>query len=211
VPRDQTAGAAGDFDPSGVPPHQDPAGEAEHEEKVKRATDLLRRSPEQMKADPEAAFEKGNLELLAFARRHLPGAWVAFKQACRRLGVIRDLERAIADLERANRPRNGGDYARDATGIYYLTFDSNGHPVRVKLTNFDAEIVAVTVADDGVERRRHLSVDCVFEGAPASVLVPAADFNAMGWVGAELPANAYVLPSQERRARSGEPRWRSAS
>jgi hypothetical protein len=95
-------------------------------------------------------------------------------------------------------------YAIRKRGTYWTKLSLEGVSVQVPLANFSAKITGEVIEDDGVEVRKTYEMTARMGGKdlpPFEIL--ASDFSAPGWVDRELPAEAYVYPSNaaEKRLR----------
>ncbi len=99
----------------------------------------------------------------------------------------------------------GGDdadlpYRSDSGGLLHLRPGSDG-PTEVRLTNFDARIVADIIEDDGVEQQRLFEIEATLRGRSRTIRVPNRTFTAMGWAAESLGAGAVVFPHSADHAR----------
>ncbi len=95
-------------------------------------------------------------------------------------------------------PSTVGDYqeARDGLCLIKSVRDSLE---KVKLANFTARIVADLHHDDGVESARFFQIQSQLKGRTASFILPARQFDSLGWIHDKIGAEAVVFPGRSLR------------
>jgi hypothetical protein len=92
----------------------------------------------------------------------------------------------------------GVPYRATPNGLVWHRPTAEG-PVPVPLTNFTARIVGDVSADDGTDEHRSFEIVAAIGDREVRFQVPAAQFASMGWVTAQLGAQALVLPGFQTR------------
>ena len=90
-------------------------------------------------------------------------------------------------------PDAASSYRSTPRGLVWIRQSRNG-PIDVRLTNFDARIVADVLEDDGVEIRRRFEIQSRLSDIQRRFTVGAEAFASMGWVMEHLGARALVYP-----------------
>lgn len=84
-------------------------------------------------------------------------------------------------------------YREEHGQLWWLKPTQNGD-VAIPLTNFTARIVADTLEDDGIERRRFFEIEATLHEEVMRFPVPADHFGAMTWPTTHLGAQALLYP-----------------
>jgi hypothetical protein len=100
------------------------------------------------------------------------------------------------------RKREGLCYEQSGTGIVRVERRSNGALKSTPVSNFTARIVRDLILDDGRDQRRHFSLEAELNGRRVAYIVPAAEFQSMGWVLHKLGPQAIIYPGQQQHARA---------
>ena len=73
-------------------------------------------------------------------------------------------------------------------------------PLRIPLTNFEAQIVGETTRDDGSgEVRKIFDVAATVKGRALQASLPAQDYSGMGWVAQAFGAEAILSAGRAAR------------
>lgn len=113
---------------------------------------------------------------------------------------LTDIQEVLDSFETAS--VNPSQFRFTPTGLIYRKSTRwNAEPVR--LTNFNARIVAEMIEDDGsLEETRVFEIEAELEGIKRLIRVPSSKFATMGWPTAMLGARAIVFPGQSDIARA---------
>lgn len=121
--------------------------------------------------------------------------------------IVDRVERAVRQIVDAHRraadtdPSGEGDrYFATANGLYWRKRREDDVEV-VQLTNFPARITEEVAEDDGAEVRRAFRIEVDFRGRVLRFLVPAPEFESLGWVLKHVGAQAIVYPNHQAHAR----------
>jgi hypothetical protein len=139
------------------------------------------------------------LNVVKYKRATLKKADALSKMAANGASVT-DIQELIDSFEPAS--IQPSLFAFSSTGmIFRKSARWNAEPVR--LTNFNAKIVAEQIEDDGsLEEQRVFEIEAELEGVKRLIRVPSSKFAAMSWPTAMLGARAIVYPSQADIARA---------
>lgn len=85
--------------------------------------------------------------------------------------------------------------------LYWLVPTRNGERNPRQIANFTARIVYQIHETDGVNTEKGYELEVIHRGTPRRFRVPAAEFQALGWIARELDAGASVEPGQIARDR----------
>jgi Domain of unknown function (DUF3854)/Domain of unknown function (DUF927) len=86
-------------------------------------------------------------------------------------------------------------YHATSRGLAWLKPTRDGD-VWIPLTNFTARLIADVVRDDGVETTREFEIEATLQGRSSSFLIPARQFDGLGWATEKLGAQAIIYPGQ---------------
>src|SRR2546423_7980719 len=108
--------------------------------------------------------------------------------------------------QQEQRPNVAGSYKSTGMGLYLLkevktkekgedgTTTNRTREEEVRLTNFDARIVADVRIDDGAEVRHMREMTGMLAGRPTRFSIPAERFPSMNWAAEHLGSGAIVQP-----------------
>jgi len=186
--------------------------------------DPLADLPARVRANGEVAFDSVVLDAAARLETATPSAWFSLKRemaaALKELGSsLKEWERAIAVQRRARREEDqrepspgtstpplldgalvvSGEDPHDRLGFGYQmrrgALFREGRASE-QLAGFSAVITRERVVYDGAEELREYELSVLAGGASRTLWVSAREFGAMGWVGAQLGARAWIGPGR---------------
>ena len=102
------------------------------------------------------------------------------------------------DDEEEGEPNTVGDYQEARDGLYLIKSVRDSLE-KVKLANFTARIVADLHHDDGLESARFFQIQSQLKGRTASFILPARQFDSLGWIHDKIGAEAVVFPGRSLR------------
>jgi hypothetical protein len=98
-------------------------------------------------------------------------------------------------------------YLATPGGIFWIKRDQAGLESHVRLSNFQAKIVADISRDDGAEITRAFEIESTIKGHATRFRLPASKFGAMNWVHEQVGASAVItaVNGAERKLREAIP------
>ena len=93
-------------------------------------------------------------------------------------------------------PRRVGVYEAKPDGLIRHSVDKQGHPLELRLTNYDAGIISDIIEDDGESQKRVYEVAARLNGRASQCCVEAENFHSLRWVDTYLGAKAITYPNQ---------------
>jgi hypothetical protein len=114
--------------------------------------------------------------------------------------IVQLLQHVQDQLPSAENSGTPVEYFTDAAGTWWLKPTGDGEQ-EIKLANFAGTIVREINVDDGVEVARLFDMEIGLEARTRRVRVNAQNFQAMGWVLAQLGAHAIVEPGMSIASR----------
>lgn len=181
-----------------TPPHSPQPKPAPENPEVAQLTEVLARLAgigERAKADLGHPFEEGVTHDLLLVREYRKSDWMRIRNELKLAGVlIGELEKHLKQktivvqclLAAAARQANHTEHPYQVWNgkMTWMKPDNTGQHVPIPLCNFQAEIIAETVIDDGAECRRRIDISGqLVSGKTLPVIsISAREFNGMGWV-----------------------------